>query len=795
MQADNQVSKRKKRKRKEKKKKSKENPQAKEKRDSSGTEDYEHKSDILNSKSIASPSVQVIDQDKQVIPQNGNSIFNRFDMPGGFNCHMCGQTFTSQIVLEIHMRTHQRPECQSFCVQCNKSFPNILDLEDHIKSHDDPAQNHSSITTAGSVIDGMQPVEYKSYCMECNKTFRSSLELAEHIMHHDQIANNSNNSVNIPNLTGSASGISDPRMEGNTLPANKNSTNSPTLVTEPKKVGGEKKAKVYTCEVCGKEYKKRSSYKKHLQTHELGIIPIECVSNVDNFQTYSDLEHQKSSGIDLVHVVTPKGIAKVDDSVAATFDCVDGEMSHLSGMTDETSDDFNEQTSSIEQDDSALAMDTKDFHYEGITDKKFECKICFQNFPRQEHLNGHMNKHKNHKYKVQSDGEELSDSPKPFSCSLCDKAFSKQERLAGHMNKHKEYKVKVETLKEAKEKMIKVNCADQQDRWQCPYCEKQLVKRAQLIEHLHDHIGVEPYTCEVCNKGFTKKANYVSHQATHSTELKYECEECNKKFKYSQSLKKHMAKCKKTYSCNQCGGQFSHKRSLNSHVWNVHVRVENCTCKVCGKVMSSCSGLREHELIHSGDRPYKCDICSRGFANRSNLRRHVMIHDNDRPFVCEVCKMTFNRLASLQQHERCHTGEKPYGCSICGLFFTSKSTRRKHERRHTKKKDKKCKFCEKTFWDTYSCRMHERVHTGDLPFECSLCVKKFPERNVLMRHMKLVHKDWYAVNMKDGGPSEDHIGQGDVDLDQLDEESILEPLSNEEDPDEVDYHLSSDHGR
>ena len=718
-------------------------------------------------------SLHVDHENKQLPSQNGSSIFNRFNtMTGGaFDCNRCGQTFTSQIVLEIHMRTHEREECQSFCVQCNKSFSNILDLEDHIRTHDIPTS------------DG-------------EKVGHSTSEASVGI---------------IPNHVVSSSGVSSAPDESDCLveSAEVLTESSSWNSSKPKiSEGGKVEARVYPCSQCGKEYKKHKSLKVHLKTHDVGIVPVQCVAiNVDNLMTYSNSDLLPSEGTDLDAIPSRLGsIYDSQDNAYESFDGVD-----MVGALDMTCEEISNGETFAEDHGKSRSK-------QGLK-KIWACKLCDMTFPIQQLLAGHMNKHRLEKAKVQSNNDDdESYSDKPFSCHICSKRFSKQERLAGHMNKHKDnYVQQLPTLEEGIQKMDEVNQKDPNNQWKCPYCPTMLAQRADIVEHLHEHIGVQAYTCEVCHKGFNKRANYAAHKITHTTDLKHQCEVCKKMFKHMQSLKKHLTRCRTIFKCDQCDESFTHKRLLNTHVWNTHHREETCKCKVCGKMMASASGLREHELIHKGERPYKCDICSRGFANRSNLRRHVMIHQNDRPFKCDFCKMTFNRLASLQQHERCHTGEKPYKCNICGLAFASKSTARKHERRHSKQKEIKCRYCDRKFWDNYACRIHMRVHIGDMPFECSLCNKKYPERNVLMKHMKANHKEWYALNVDSGFQDDElpndhideeasgHSGGVDEDNDSLDgeedtllqqddddEDRILQPLSDDADEGDEDYNMSSD---
>ena len=52
-------------------------------------------------------------------------------------------------------------------------------------------------------------------------------------------------------------------------------------------------------------------------------------------------------------------------------------------------------------------------------------------------------------------------------------------------------------------------------------------------------------------------------------------------------------------------------------------------------------------------------------------------------YVCNVCGRDYADSSNLRQHQRLHTGEKPYECQHCGKRFTQKSNCKVHERTHT----------------------------------------------------------------------------------------------------------------
>ena len=51
-------------------------------------------------------------------------------------------------------------------------------------------------------------------------------------------------------------------------------------------------------------------------------------------------------------------------------------------------------------------------------------------------------------------------------------------------------------------------------------------------------------------------------------------------------------------------------------------------CRFCPKTFSKPANLRQHEIIHTGEKPYKCDICGKAFNRKGNMIAHKVIHVN-----------------------------------------------------------------------------------------------------------------------------------------------------------------------
>ncbi|NXC41725.1 ZN214 protein, partial [Penelope pileata] len=54
------------------------------------------------------------------------------------------------------------------------------------------------------------------------------------------------------------------------------------------------------------------------------------------------------------------------------------------------------------------------------------------------------------------------------------------------------------------------------------------------------------------------------------------------------------------------------------------------------------------------------------YRQRSELRIHQLIHTGERPYKCPECGRSYRRSTELRSHQRIHTGERPYKCPECG---------------------------------------------------------------------------------------------------------------------------------
>lgn len=221
--------------------------------------------------------------------------------------------------------------------------------------------------------------------------------------------------------------------------------------------------------------------------------------------------------------------------------------------------------------------------------------------------------------------------PRPFKCSRCTKTFLSQQNLTQHERTHngiKDYVChqcgKAFTSSHNLEVHNIVHTGDKP--FPCGMCGKAFARKAEIRDHERTHTGEKPYQCEFCGATFSQRSNLQSHKrATHYNDKRYKCDECGKGFKRRRLLNYHIKAAhtgERPYKCNTCDATFVYPEHFKKHT-RIHTGEKPYLCEVCGKAFNSRDNRNAHRFIHSDKKPYECLVCGMGFMRKPLLYAHM----------------------------------------------------------------------------------------------------------------------------------------------------------------------------
>lgn len=144
---------------------------------------------------------------------------------------------------------------------------------------------------------------------------------------------------------------------------------------------------------------------------------------------------------------------------------------------------------------------------------------------------------------------------------------------------------------------------------------------------------------------------------------------------------------------------------------------------------------------------FNCSICGKLYKNRESLNRHTVRHKSKPRLMCSFCPRSFYFARDLNFHLKQHLEPTPeYKCGICSKNYSSPSALKKHMELHTESKKFKCTFkgCSLVFARKFTMQNHLRTHNAlDRPFKCTICKSAFNQKNILQRHLKTCHGEYF----------------------------------------------------
>lgn len=257
--------------------------------------------------------------------------------------------------------------------------------------------------------------------------------------------------------------------------------------------------------------------------------------------------------------------------------------------------------------------------------RPYKCPICTKDFASKYTLTAHMKIH--------------SERPRPFTCKQCGKAFFSAQNLLQHEKIHtglKEFVCEVCNKAFGTQHNLEVHkiIHTGYKPFICRTCGKAFARRAEIRDHERTHTGERPFVCDICNMSFAQRSNLTTHKrATHLNDKRYKCEQCDRSFKRRRLLDYHIRAShtgERPYVCVLCNATFVYPEHYKKHL-RIHSGVKPYSCEVCGKSFNSRDNRNAHRFIHSDKKPYECLVCGQGFMRKPLLYTHMQQsgHVND----------------------------------------------------------------------------------------------------------------------------------------------------------------------
>lgn len=451
-----------------------------------------------------------------------------------------------------------------------------------------------------------------------------------------------------------------------------------------------------TCEVCGKMWKTRVEYWKHMMGVHPDCLPFICgvclkvFCNLTNLVSHVRETHWPLVGGDFCCDICGRPYSKVSKMTRhRRVHYVPDNPPELQALLEnpkvQNEPHFLQQASILVCD----LCENSTFEYENIEElgkhrqevhSVMPCDLCTKYYGRTSHLWKHVNKiHKGHP---------------DVTCPTCQRTSASKSHLATHIAKHHRNEDVGQSSRGSKESN-----------------------------------GV--HTCEKCSKIFRKESlvrKHIKHcNGPRANPIPipppvngvYQCERCEKSFNARNLLYKHMKHSHVTFKCEICDAKTSTRTELYQHVCAEHSDHPDvkCTQDGCDKILRCKADLEKHKKGHRlSFQLHHCKFCAELVTSKYKLRRHLKaIHGNESKYLCALCLKAlpgYNELiAHVEANHKAALG-RGFTCQICAKPCASKSKLMEHIKYHGTN-FLPCKICLKIFSSKEELDEHIENHPSD----------------------------------------------------------------------------------
>ncbi|XP_018566333.1 zinc finger protein 184-like isoform X2 [Anoplophora glabripennis] len=360
---------------------------------------------------------------------------------------------------------------------------------------------------------------------------------------------------------------------------------------------------LYSCQVCGKEFKKKNNY----------------ITHVKNYETYQSCKVRKCSFCK--ELVTKEGY-KTHVETHRTFRCNKCRMLFLSARTLNkhylvhqkpvvrkkcmkkelciicgkmvigSNINYHMKNHSANRD---LLCDKcpKSFKMNNCLQKHIrlvhenpeyhECSLCNRRTKTKSALKYHMRLKHSDVY--------------TFLCSLCGSGFIREDYYKRHMNQHL-FDNLSEGHRAARRRNIYAKRKENDPLYTCKYCNREYTTVYKLRMHLiSSHVNGMRFKCRYCDMTCKSVANRYKHEKRHEDPETFAltCQICWNRFRDKDQLAVHSLKhvASQRYKCEVCDKAFARKYLLNHHVSETHLTKEQLEEQ---KIILLQDGLKDYRI-------------------------------------------------------------------------------------------------------------------------------------------------------------------------------------------------------
>ncbi|XP_067287859.1 zinc finger protein OZF-like [Pseudorasbora parva] len=180
--------------------------------------------------------------------------------------------------------------------------------------------------------------------------------------------------------------------------------------------------------------------------------------------------------------------------------------------------------------------------------------------------------------------------------------------------------------------------------------------------------------CKICRKIFSTKGRLQRHALMHQNETPFCCGSCGSRFKSKFHLKEH----ERLHAERRAEDRF--EEPVDSQLSHVEIILQPDSVNVDTNPRHSTKLSLSDQ--GPGKYPFYCKICDRPFKRLKSMKNHMLLHQGDRNYPCKFCGRRFYKSWHLAEHLRIHTGEKPFKCNKCGKGFVQWNQARSHIIKH-----------------------------------------------------------------------------------------------------------------